>query len=1035
MNTEGGNVVSKDSNVKPNPNNPIAENNLSSSRQTVTAITDDDVLLKFLMKNLTLSDAHQNTTSDIPPCIIDPAVKMSKIMDQFNPDTQHIAIIRRPDFSAALFQIMRHTNGVIIEDPRVHQEPLNLFLNETSGHQTSSEDARVFPRASGSGVSLISPYNSEIINISSYGACIKTTNEYVESPTMKLRLKFIKSGLEADVDCKVAETKKNADHTEIRLLFYKIPTEAQQELMRISISELLSTTISDTFKQFEKKNLDGFISVERPSDKHALIKDAVINGAVLTFAKMHLGRPVRAKAIQIDESSRNYLISMKHPEALGNIGSYHKFSTSINHESYMMDGYVLGNGEKHVVMSFPNICISTDHRSQEREITSSTSPVFVKISGERFAVKNFSGRGFSFQTPKTKIILPLNKQLKATLDFGNKEKSEEIILIRNYREELGMIHWGAIFLDKSQEPDNSKAPPLTEETLLEKNLDIIRVENTYTADRITYLSGEKKIVGLYNESINEGPVTAVIIPPAWAQSKESTSLLSQYLLSTFDSNKKSAAVLRIDYSNAIGESEKSPEFRQLGHDTLGLTFSACVRDIKSGIDYLHERLGDKIKNTVIVGMSFSGPLCLRAAVEDTRVTQLIQYMGASDIQDLVRTSTGGIDYVGRYKSGIRSSVQNVLGMLSDTDRWCRDGINANLALIHDAQIDAVKLKIPLLWIHGMHDAFVNEKRIRSILDVTRTEKFFYKVPYGHIPTKSDDAIQSFMPAVRFLLNETGEKRPIISAPKDPIIMKTSQNEWSKAPRVRLPSLQKFWREYMIGTTEGSLGFDILSMTRGYQEFMKCQIDLIGLEKEQALYDIGGGMGHSLSYLADKTKNNPISVHLFDFVPQLFKIAQSRADKLGISLKTHEWNAENKESYEHFKSAEKILMSLFLSCLRKPLLFLNRLYETVPRGTQIVASSIIPDADISMEYIQLIKDIEKGKISAPDGYTQEQFLQAVRDYMNSAAWLLRLTDEGTFHLFNQKEFVKLFEEAGFKILDLKHSFGTPQRAVVLNAAKK
>jgi hypothetical protein len=84
---------------------------------------------------------------------------------------------------------------------------------------------------------------------------------------------------------------------------------------------------------------------------------------------------------------------------------------------------------------------------------------------------------------------------------------------------------------------------------------------------------------------------------------------------------------------------------------------------------------------------------------------------------------------------------------------------------------------------------------------------------------------------------------------------------------------------------------------------------------------------------------------------------------------------------------------------------------------------------------LLQEIKNGTAPIPEGYTQERFLQAVRDYMNSAAFLLRLTDEGTFHLFDQNEFIDMFEEAGFSVLSSHNTFGTPGRAVVIKAVKE
>jgi len=409
-------------------------------------------------------------------------------------------------------------------------------------------------------------------------------------------------------------------------------------------------------------------------------------------------------------------------------------------------------------------------------------------------------------------------------------------------------------------------------------------------------------------------------------------------------------------------------------------------------------------------------------------------MGVSDLQDSIRTSTGGIDYVSIYRSGVRSGVQNLLGILSDIDRWNEDGMKSRLLLLQDAQADAQKLSVPIMWIHGNYDAFVNEKRVRSILSLVQGEKYLVSVPYGHVPTKSEEAIRAFIPAIRFLFKANGSTNPVLAVPNDNKLAVNSKTEWDRAPRTRLASLQEFWRGYMLGTTEGSLGFDVLSMTRGYQEMMKLQVALLDINSSETLHDLGGAMGHVLSYLADTAENTPPKVHFYDFVPQLVEISKKRAEILGIDVTTYHWDAESADRMDLFTSAKFLLMSMFLSCLQDPLGFLHRLARHLPAGARIVASTIRPDADLSTEYSDLFDDIATGQIEAPYGYEKKQFQQAVRDYLNSAAWLMRLTEEGTFHLFEEDEFVKLFEASGFTVNKVIKTFGAPPRAIVLEAEK-
>jgi len=1007
-------------------------------RPALRVVTEDEGLINALRKQLAKWDVALSTTEGEGPCLIDPAVGVDRIRSSIGEQSEYsmTSILRRQSFPASLFLALRLSKGRLVADPRMDPEPMRKFINEAFGQNDFYRDRRVFPRAGQSGVELILPEKTDLLDVSPYGARIRSSNNFKDTPIVRLRIRLKRPGIESDVDCQVAERIRTDDQTELRLRFFKISSEAQQELLRITNSELLCRTITDTFTHCECENVFGFRRVTRSFDILELLDTFVADGSVFTVSRMQLGRPVQAKPTAIDVPLRQYRVAVAQPEALGPVGSYIRFSTSNRHESYLLDGYVLEYGDKEAVLTFPSCCLLTDHRAQEREKINIDSPLFIEIMGRKYPVTDLSVRGFSFNAKdrSESDVIPQNGQIEVLFDLGEGIIHRETILIRHQIEEESGIRIGAVFLDVKRAFDQDTVHPLIEETCLEKDVKIQREDKFYPSEVVSFLAGERDITGLWNEVRDTVPSAVVIIPPAWAKTKESTGLLAQFLCNTFDANNRSIAVLRFDYSNALGESYKDPQFQQPGHETLRFTASACVEDIRAAVKYAVERVSPNPIPIVLVGMSYSGPICLRAAAEDKHITKLIEFMGASDIQDLIRTSTGGIDYVSIYRAGIRSSVQNVLGLLSDTDYWNDDGIRSRLLLLQDAQADAARLSIPIFWIHGIYDAFVNEKRIRSILDVARVERHLVKVPYGHLPTKSDDAVLSFIPAIRFLLRNAGIENPIFSVPADEKIMAVFKQEWSRAPRVRLPSLQNFWREYMLGTTDGSLGFDVLSMTRGYQELMELQVKLLDVKQNEAVHDLGGGMGHMLPYLARMSNGNSVKAVLYDLVPQLFDGAKRRADKLGIDLTTVEWNAEELESSLQLSSSRVVLMSLFLSCLSDPLEFLRQLTKVLPSGTRIVASSIRPDADISKEYVDLLGNIQTGRISAPDGYTQDRFRQAVRDYMNSAAWLLRLTDEGTFHLFDKEEFVQLFENAGLKVLNAEMSFGTPHRAVVVRAQK-
>ena len=339
-----------------------------------------------------------------------------------------------------------------------------------------------------------------------------------------------------------------------------------------------------------------------------------------------------------------------------------------------------------------------------------------------------------------------------------------------------------------------------------------------------------------------------------------------------------------------------------------------------------------------------------------------------------------------------------------------------------------------MWVHGRYDAFVNELRIRSILASAPTvDRHLVVVPCGHVPTKSHEALLSYLPVARFVLAATGVESPAVAVPNERLAAAIAAEEWARAPRTELASPRDYWRSYMLGSNEESLGFDVLAMTREYRELMDRQIELLDLREGSVLADLGCGLGHSVAALRRRDPVPGLRVWLYDLVPQLLEEAKHRADPL-LALETFEWDAEADGPPALVEHADAVLMSLFLSCVADPATMVRELAGRLRRGACLVASTFRPDADFSQVYVTLLRDIRNGVASLPRGYDEDRFLQAVREYMNSAAFLLRLFDEGRFRFFEAEEFAELFAGAGLTVRAVERTFGAPPRAVVVRADK-
>jgi ubiquinone/menaquinone biosynthesis C-methylase UbiE len=133
--------------------------------------------------------------------------------------------------------------------------------------------------------------------------------------------------------------------------------------------------------------------------------------------------------------------------------------------------------------------------------------------------------------------------------------------------------------------------------------------------------------------------------------------------------------------------------------------------------------------------------------------------------------------------------------------------------------------------------------------------------------------------------------------------------------------------------------------------------------------------------------------------------------------------------------DRILASLMLSYLFNPEETVRELHRALRPGGRLVASTVKPDTDISTIFMDFVEGVNSGRIPPPEGLEREQFIEELRTYTDSAAFLLRLAEEQTFHLFTEKDLRAMFEAAGFHTLEVRQSFGDPPQAFVCIGVKE
>ena len=132
---------------------------------------------------------------------------------------------------------------------------------------------------------------------------------------------------------------------------------------------------------------------------------------------------------------------------------------------------------------------------------------------------------------------------------------------------------------------------------------------------------------------------------------------------------------------------------------------------------------------------------------------------------------------------------------------------------------------------------------------------------------------------------------------------------------------------------------------------------------------------------------------------------------------------------------KILSSIVLSYLFNPEESLQEFHRILKPEGKLVVSTFRPDVDMSRVYTRLIQQVETNPdYVIPHNMTRDDFLNAVRSFANSAAFLLHLEEEGHFRFLSRVELKTLLESAGFDRINLYDSFGYPPQAYIAVASK-
>lgn len=487
---------------------------------------------------------------------------------------------------------------------------------------------------------------------------------------------------------------------------------------------------------------------------------------------------------------------------------------------------------------------------------------------------------------------------------------------------------------------------------------------------VTYANKrDEEIVAILNTTAKgreriKAPV--VVIPPAYGRRKETVGNLALALIENFKRRQRDVIVLRFDGIRSIGESYRDPSCRFEGKEMINMTLSQGMEDILTTLDFVCDNPRFVATDVILVSFSLSSCMARRSIMADTRkrVDYWISAWGATDAQEAVRNAAGGVDFIGNYQKGISCGITNVLGYLIDNDRFCADAIKSGMAFLEDAKRDMSKIDIPVTWLYGKFDDWINPGRIRDVMRVNaRGTREVVELPTGHMPTTNEEAQETYELITKYIWRYLFLEDVEIYRPPSSKAIELRNAEWSRTPKSNIQDQEGYWEKYLLGQGPLEVGFDVMAETDEYREFMGRQIDLLEVSAGEVVGDMGSGTGLFNQILLDEERNRRLFRSLNGSRPQVLTVdlVTSALEKSRRALSQLAAQHSINEHSFRFQSA-----NLEVSRLKPIWRFLSGEYFSVTKFKGKIEG--LPDYSVDLwleDYSEFLHEVLRGKVLGID----------------------------------------------------------------------
>lgn len=637
------------------------------------------------------------------------------------------------------------------------------------------------------------------------------------------------------------------------------------ELDRIRIKNFISSyTVAMAMKAFHEKFSDDQID-----ERYTIYDQAKINSifSLLTKEQVFMNvlfddnyQMLELPAINYDSNNRMFSIDKHSCLSNLNLKKDHiaYFSFNLYSGTYYFQTNLLEILDRHAFFSLPDIIYQSEKRSHQRKITGENI-VFTNVSEDKSKgslqglVVNISRHGFMCE-------LPLEEAIKGFFQPGR---------IINYKanEELGLGTHGEIRHVSEKTAQNGKKilqigiesgikhipfqftrysrAKWDKQNLYQGDLPL-SARDKISSILVNYPNKKgQKITALVNSTHKRITAPVIILPPAFGKKKEALSPLVSTLIANARCFNKEIVTIRYDGINRPGESYNEDMLPKRGYEMLYYRISQGRDDLQATIEYVHNNPLFKPSRVIVVAFSMSA-LDVRKLVsksDDHKVDYVINVMGVSCAQSAFKKMTGGLDIIGYYKLGIQNSLFGILGNMLDLDNLAEDLINQKYAYMTDARLDMSKISIPILWIYGKYDKWIDENEVKELMGIESSgSREVIEIPTGHNLRSSEDAIKTFKLITSWVHKKLYNEKITPLEPDRDNLVDLIAYERERILSSEEFNVEEYWKEYLIGKSGSSFGYDFYKNIKEFRDFLTFESKLADLNDKERLVDMGCGTG-------------------------------------------------------------------------------------------------------------------------------------------------------------------------------------------------